>query len=132
MKNSRVELIGDTVIWRRHALGWLRAVLTSNRVVVVPLGRESPHGVTRWYVGDQANPVQTSRATFVHEAQLADLSELDGAYVATVLSVPGGVDKNLLRNALSSLATNHVQSSRFQSNGTSNIECTLTLTLTRV
>ncbi len=116
-KQAKVEFVGERAIDEADLFAWLQAVLSTRKLVMVPIGPKSADGKQQWYVMDQADPNLKSRPVFLEENEVFDYGDRDGLYVVTSLRVRDTVDVTRVRNMLSPLSTQTAGIGRIMEDG---------------
>lgn len=81
---------------------WFRAVLSSQRLILVPLGpRES--GV--WQLAEVNSAQAESHPEYVPESELSDWKDADGCYITTTITVENLTETSRARNALAQMSS---------------------------
>lgn len=102
---SRVTFTGREVVPPGRALAWLQAVLYFHRLMMTPLGPETPGTPPRFSVMDMANPAVQSAAIFVPEGEIEAHADREGLYLNTVFPLGHAADPQRVRAMLSQYST---------------------------
>lgn len=102
VKSKRVQIVGPVRVPRDDLLAWFQDTCFVDGLVAIPYG---PQDRRELVVLDQANANLTQHPVFVPEDELPELAGRTGVYVASVLTLPEGVDPARTRQALSQYST---------------------------
>jgi len=102
VKSKKLEIVGPVRVPRDDLFAWFQDACFVDGLVAVPYGPSDRREVV---VLDQANANLTQHPDFVPEDALPELTGRTGLYVASVLTLPEGMDPARARQALSQYST---------------------------
>jgi general secretion pathway protein D len=105
VKNKRIFFTGRHRVPRDRIFDWLQAILSYQKLVLVPLG---PKNYLQWAVLGVNDPAIANHPVWVPEEELHLWADRDGVYIVTTLRVNKLTDTTRARNALANLITRPV------------------------
>jgi general secretion pathway protein D len=102
LKSKRVTFTGNYQVPRSRIFDWLQAVLSYQKLVLVPIG---PTNYKQWALLNLSDPAIANHPVYVPEAELQEWADRDGVFIVTTFTVNKLRDTTRARNALANLVT---------------------------
>jgi general secretion pathway protein D len=102
LKSKRVTFTGSYRVPRSRIFDWLQAVLSYQKLILVPIG---PRGHQQWALLNLSDPAIANHPVYVPEKELDKWADRDGVFIVTTFTVKKLRDTTRARNALANLVT---------------------------
>jgi hypothetical protein len=112
IKTARVQSVGNWRVPRSRLLDAVRAALSMQSLVLVPVGAQAEGGA--WFVLDNNNAVSRNHPVVLRENEVLGYADCDGLFVVTTFRVRDTVDTGRMRQALTALLTQSAGGGRIQ------------------